>query len=146
MFSKILLATDLGPCSDAATEMALELATRFKSQLTLVHVCEIPTYVYGGMGFSPVDLLTPVLEAAAASLATVLAKVQKTHPHATSVLKKGNPGATLLDAAEELTPDLIVIGTHGRRGPSHLLLGSVAETMVQRAEVAVLTVRSSRQA
>ena len=140
MFSNILLATDLSGCSDAATDTAVELAKKFDGKLTVLHVYEIPAYAYAGGGYVAADLLSPLQKVASTALAELLKKVQARVPTATSMLGAGNPAAGILETAREAHPDLIVMGTHGRRGASHLFLGSVAERVVQRSKCPVLTI------
>lgn len=138
----ILLATDFSLCSEKATHAAVELAAKFEANLTLVHVWEIPVYVYSGETFSPIDMLTPIEQVARKALAVALETARKRVPCAQSVLRRGAPAYEIVAQAQESKTDLVVIGTHGRRGPSHLLLGSVAERVVQRSPVPVLTIRS----
>jgi nucleotide-binding universal stress UspA family protein len=61
-----------------------------------------------------------------------------------SRLRGGNPADSILDSAQTLPCDLIVMGTHGRRGISHALSGSVAEAVLRKARCPVLTVRSPK--
>ena len=142
---RILLATDFSAGSDVATQTAIELALNLGAELTLMHVFEIPVYVGMGTTFSPVDILTPIRDAEVASLEKALAHVRERIPKAQSRFDDGNPTDRIVAAAGELPADLIVVGTHGRRGASHLLLGSVAERVVRLSPVPVLTIRGPRR-
>jgi nucleotide-binding universal stress UspA family protein len=62
-------------------------------------------------------------------------------PRARTLIREGGPRSVILDVAAELKADLIVIGTHGRTGLEHLLIGSVAEHVVRYSPIPVLTVR-----
>jgi nucleotide-binding universal stress UspA family protein len=139
-FKHILVPTDFSTTGQSAVEMAVMLAKQFGATLTLLHVTEIPTYAYSGVYAAPRHLLNPVLEAAELELAQALAQVRTQLPDASSILRPGYPADEIVAAVLETKSDLLVIGTHGRRGVSHLLLGSVAEKIVRTSPVPVLTV------
>jgi nucleotide-binding universal stress UspA family protein len=141
-FNYLLVPVDFGEPSRQALDAAIELATRFKARLTLVHVYEIPAYVYGGMTYATADLFAPIEEAAREQLDKTLSEVQKRVPGAKAVLRRGPPAPEILAVIAEVHPDLVVMGTHGRMGVSHALLGSVAEKIVRLSPVAVLTMRA----
>jgi nucleotide-binding universal stress UspA family protein len=69
--------------------------------------------------------------------------VQQKLPQAKAILRSGVPWREILSAVEDVAADLVVMGTHGRRGVSHALLGSVAEKIVRLSPVPVLTVRDT---
>ena len=138
-FKHILLATDFEPSSKRALEVAIEMARAFGAELTLLHAWEIPIYPY--MDFSVnSDLVSSMEERAKERLEQTLEQVRAQHPKVKAELKTGQPWAAILDAIEEMKPDLVVMGTHGRRGVNHALLGSVAEKVVRQSAVPVLTV------
>ena len=140
-FKHILVATDFSPTAQRAVETAVALAKHSGASLTLLHITEIPTYAYAGVSAAPIDLLGPVLEAAEQALSHALAELQIQMPGASSMLRPGDASDGVVAAAEETRADLVVIGTHGRRGVRHLLMGSVAEKVVRASLVPVLTVR-----
>ena len=139
-FKHILVATDFGEPAQRALDLAVELARTFDARLTLVHSWEAPSYSYGGALYLPVDLITPIEQAARKHLEGALTELQQRVPNAKSVLRAGAAWQEVLAAASEVQADLIVLGTHGRRGLNRALLGSVAEKVVRMAEVPVLTV------
>jgi nucleotide-binding universal stress UspA family protein len=146
-FEHILVATDFGDASERALDVAVELAEKFSASLTLVHTYEIPTYVYAEMGgFSPVDLLTPVEDVAKQQFEVALATLRKRLPRAKGILRRGDPRAEILAAIDVTQADLVVMGTHGRRGLAHAFLGSVAEKTVRTSKVPVLTIRAADEA
>ena len=109
----------------------------------LVHSWEAPSYAYGG-GFSvPLDLVTPIQQAAEAELGRALAILKLRIPSAQSSLRSGLAYEEILAAATEFGAELIVLGTHGRSGLIRALLGSVAEKVVRLAGVPVLTVHGA---
>lgn len=140
-FKHILVATDFASSSERALELAVKLAAKFDAKLTLLHVWEIPVYPYMDFVLSSAELLRSVEEAAQQRLAAMLSELQKRLPSARSLLKMGVPWEQILATAKEEQADVIVMGTHGRRGVEHVLMGSVAEKVVRLASVPVLTAR-----
>jgi universal stress protein A len=145
MFSRILVPTDFSPPSDAALEYARILAARFGSSLQILHVIDDPTaaseFVPDGFAPSTEDIRTGLLEHAHKRLDRLMNLVDRSrfHAHVDAVL--GLPAQTIVDYAMATGTGLIVMGTHGRTGLAHLLMGSVAEQVVRTAPCPVLTVR-----
>ena len=140
-FRHVLVATDFSECSNAALETGIELASRYGAALTLVHVFAPPVYPYMDLVPIAIDIETPAREAASEGLQKTLATARTHLPSAQAVLKQA--GATweqILATAREVRADLIVLGTHGRTGVSHALIGSVAERVVRHSQVPVLTI------
>lgn len=142
-FKRILVATDFSECSLRAVDLAVTLATAFRAELTLVHAWEIRVYPYMEYVLSSAELMSSLEQAAARKLEESLLELKKQVSWARSELRAGAPWQQILEASKGLHADLIVMGTHGRRGINHALLGSVAEKVVRFAEVPVLTVRAS---
>lgn len=142
-FRTIVVATDFGESSSQAVLRAADLAQRYASELIVIHVVESATPAF------PLAL-TPEPEHVAAvvtqGLLSVVERLQETVPGARSVLLKGSPAHQIVTFVEENAVDLVVVGTHGRSGPSRWLLGSVAEKVVRSCSTAVLTVRDPRPA
>ncbi|HEY4117828.1 MAG TPA: universal stress protein [Byssovorax sp.] len=138
-FQRILVATDFGESSAAAVDMAIDLATKFDAELTVAHVYEPPVPYDSGFGY-PAPMFADLGDMAAQELAKELARVKARYPRAVSMLRTGVAWEGTLAAAQQQRADLIVLGTHGRRGISRALLGSVAEKVVRLSPVAVLTV------
>jgi nucleotide-binding universal stress UspA family protein len=137
-FNHILVATDFADSSSKAVELAVTLASNFRAQLTLLHVCEIPAYPYAEPMLNPSNVAA-MKHAAATRLAETLEQVKARIAGAQSVLEMGRPAEEILAAIDKLKPDLVVMGTHGRRGLSKVFFGSVAEKVVRLSPVAVLT-------
>jgi nucleotide-binding universal stress UspA family protein len=140
-FRHILVPLDFEDPSQEALEVALALALTFDAKLTVIHAWDLPVYSYAGLSYLPPDVATVVEEAAERSLASAMALATRRLPGAASVLVRGAAAVEILDAAGRLKADLIVMGTHGRRGVSRMLLGSVAEKVVRSSPVPVLTIR-----
>jgi len=141
VFRHLLVPTDFGPSSTRALQMALDLAASLGAELTIAHVIEVPVYAYPGFSVSAIDMLSGIEEAARKSLHDLVESVKGRMPGVKSTLRTGSTAEEILAASGETGADLIVMGTHGRRGVAHALLGSVAERVVQRSMVPVLTVR-----
>ncbi len=140
-FANILIPTDFGEPAREATDFAVGLAKTFESKLTLVHGFEVPAYAYMGLDVAAVDYLTPIEDAARKLLDDELASLVKRWPRSSALFMKGQPWQQILKACEEVHPDLVVMGTHARKGISHALLGSVAEKVARLAPVQVLIAR-----
>jgi nucleotide-binding universal stress UspA family protein len=140
---RILLPIDFSDCSLDALEYAVLVAKQAKASIDLLHVLEPVTY---GLDFTlshaeerlqQRETLTKRLEDLSSALAVTGVTV-KSH------LRGGVPVDTILDNVRSLQIDLVIMGTHGRRGLSHMMAGSVAEAVLRRATCAILTVRSPK--
>ena len=136
VLKNILVATDFGPASSAALTYGRALATSFGARLYLLHVAE-------NFFLRPSVADPYVLKATVArQLEQCLTADDRANREARAVLEvSDDPAETITDYARNTPVDLIVMGTHGRTGVSHLLMGSVAERVVRTAPCPVLTVR-----
>ncbi len=134
----ILHPTDFSERSNTAFELACTLARTFGARLVLVHVA--PTVVANAVVTIP-----PEPAATWKSLQEQLANIRSPEPgvHLETHFREGDPGTEIVRLAREIHCDLIVMGTHGRTGLGRLLLGSVAEAVLRRANCPVLTVKNS---
>ncbi len=142
-FKHILVPTDFGDASLRAADLAIDMARTDQASLTLVHTCELPIYTYPGMAMGGTDLLTTLEGAARRALELELERVRESFPAAKALLRTGTAWEQILATIDAVRADLVVMGTHGRRGVTHLLLGSVAEKIVRTSRVPVLTVRAN---
>ena len=140
---KILLPTDFSEYSAAATKYACELAMKFDAELHLLHTLETHISSTPEFGFG-LDLPKYVSEskaAAAKSLAGVLDPKWSEGRTVIHAVVEGSPKLEIIQYARKQNIDLIVLSTPGRTGLTHVLMGSVAETVVRTAPCPVLTVR-----
>lgn len=137
MFKHLVVPTDFGEPAQAALNFAIDLATKYEAKLTLLHVYGVPTVYYPDAVSWPLEELG---KAAQTSLDTAVAQVRARWPNTHGHVEVGDPRESILKFANESSADLLVIGTHGRRGIAHLVLGSVAEWLVRMAPLPVLTV------
>jgi nucleotide-binding universal stress UspA family protein len=146
---RILVPTDFSDCSRDALDYALSLADRLGAEVHLVHVFERPVYFEVGVSHSlqlrhNVDEWIHDLKAGATKqLDTLAAEVRGRRPGTQASFREGTAVEEILKAAKETSADIIVLGTHGRTGLPHVVLGSVAERVVRTAPCPVLTVRPS---
>lgn len=139
IFNRILVPTDFDQPSERALEVAIEMARQLDASVTLVHVYRLPSYSYYA-GAWPTELAASLRKATRDRLDQVMAKAQQALPNVRSVLCEGEAWQAIL-AEPKLGADLLLVGTHGRRGLNHALLGSVAEKLVRMSPVPVLTLR-----
>jgi nucleotide-binding universal stress UspA family protein len=147
MFNRILVPIDFSAPSDAALEYARTVATRFGASLHLLHVADDPyRALYSAEVYVPeVEALREEsLTDATCRLNDRLQSSDIRDLGATVDAMIGTPARSIVDYAGSHDIDLIVMGTHGRGGMSHLLMGSVAERVVRTAPCPVLTVRQAR--
>jgi nucleotide-binding universal stress UspA family protein len=139
----ILVPTDFSDPADAALSYARTLAVEFGSRLHLLHIVPEPNLLPWGSELSTVpfaDLLTQTEMAARERLTEIAAGLTDLSGKVVVDARIGTPVERVLGYIEEQHIDLVVMGTHGRGLVGHLLLGSVAERVVRRSPVPVLTV------
>jgi len=143
----ILVPIDFSDNARAVMEWAAHLAGEQQSQLVLFHAYHLPVEFQQLEGaYLPPDFWANVKAEAQQSLARFEAEVQGRSLEVESVVREGYAATAIVDEAIEVSADLIVIGTHGLSGLKHMLLGSIAERVVQKAPCPVLTVKACRRA
>jgi nucleotide-binding universal stress UspA family protein len=140
---RILVPVDFSDCSLDALEYAVVVAQQAKASLMLLHVLEPVSY---GLDFTLSHIRTreQVRESWTKRLEDLASSHQHSNVPVESRLRGGLPADSILDSAQTLPCDLIIMGTHGRRGISHTISGSVAEAVLRKALCPVLTVRSPK--
>lgn len=139
-FKRILVATDFGDASQLALEYACVLAQRFGAGLRVVHVVETPPPVGTELDVpGAAEDLDRALQDAQHRISEAMRGVSGDDVVA-QVLVGFAPGR-IVEYAQDHDIDLIVLGTHGRRGLAHLVVGSVAERVIRSAPCPVFTVR-----
>jgi nucleotide-binding universal stress UspA family protein len=137
-----LVPIDFSAYSDQALDYAIGLATTLQARLSLLHVIHVVPLGIGDMGAVPPAAYLEDLETEARhGLEDCLKRVQDAGLQGDIVLVHGVPFQSIVDTAQDKKVDLIVMGTHGRTGLSHALLGSVAEKVVRLALCPVLIAR-----
>lgn len=143
--SRILVPVDFSTHAEAALRYAISLASRFDATLHVLHVVEEPmaTGAWGGETVVPnlIELRQELLEDAERRLAVYQAAAARAQVPAVTMARVGLTSDSIVDYAQALDIDLVVMGTHGRTGMAHLFMGSVAERVLRRAPCPVLTIR-----
>jgi len=137
---RIFVPTDFSAYSERALELGLEMARAFGARLQVFHCYQEVAGAGAPVGSAGLD--ESVRETAEKELKALVDRYDSDGVELELDLIPGIfPGAAVLEAAQKTTADLIVIGTHGRTGLKHALLGSVAEEVVREAHCPVVTVR-----
>ena len=142
---QILCPVDFSDFSDYAMRYAALLAQKFDAHLTLLHVVAPILVPLPGDALAPPMRQTDLADIADACrdrLTRTAGDLTKNGVSAVACqVTSGVPYLEIIRVAEELHADMIVMGTHGRSGLAHLMIGSVAERVVRKAPCAVLTVK-----
>ncbi|HEY5258794.1 MAG TPA: universal stress protein [Candidatus Baltobacteraceae bacterium] len=148
MFKHVLVAVDYSDCAFNALEIAADLAISQHAAFDILTVID-PMQAVPPVG-DPYGAMQPWLGAlnddAVKLLDDSTAAVQKTGLTVKKTLLDGPPAATIVEFAQRISADLIVIGSHGRKGLSRMMLGSVAESVMRDARCPVLVVHDSSKA
>jgi len=143
--NNILCPVDYSVFSEKALTYAIELATRFQAKLYLLHVLDIR---FLDVNNPELPYIPPANSISAETIDMLKSRLLKSVNEETqgkisveAVVVQGVPFAEIIRTAKELHIDLIVIGTHGRTGLAHAVMGSVAEKVVRKAPCPVLTIR-----
>ncbi len=138
----ILVAMDFSSSAKKALELAQDLATRAgPAHMILLHAYFIPVELEQFLVERGEPALEKLSKSVTQELEAALARLKQAGISAEYVASRGAPEQLIVELAKQRKVDLIAMGTHGRRGLSHLLLGSVAERVVRTAECPVLTTR-----
>jgi nucleotide-binding universal stress UspA family protein len=138
---RILVPTDFSETSDVALQYGIGLAQAFSAQLYLLHV---PGKT--GENFEADFPIGQFENAARERLETLVSPQEAKQLRPEYALRIGSPSDEIVRYADDRDIELIVMGTHGRSGVTHMLMGSVAEQVVRHAPCPVLTVRHPRRA
>ncbi len=140
----ILVPIDFSDQAGAVIEWATHLAEEHSSKILLLHVYHLPVEFQQLEGaYLPPDFWSNVKKEAEQQLATPSQQIRKHDVEVEALVREGYPATIIIEEAESHHADLIVIGTHGHTGLKHLLLGSIAERVVQKAPCPVLTVKGT---
>ncbi|MEP9410820.1 MAG: universal stress protein [Candidatus Brocadia sp.] len=140
--NKILCPVDFSECSLYALNYAIDLSYREHAALYLIHVVETHISDFGDI-MKQIDLLLDdqQINNLRMQLINLIPDDMRPNIHAEPIVEKGVPFVEIIKAARDKQVDLIAMGTHGRTGLEHILIGSVAERVIQRAPCPVLSIR-----
>ncbi len=142
---KILVAVDFSEHSELVVDAALEMARKFGAELDVVHAIHLPVPVAVPYGITmPTTYLNEARKAAGQRLQAVADRIREQGITGGAHLREVPAAPSIVETAEEIGADLIVMGTHGHTGLKHVVLGSVAERTLRTAPCSVLTVKGPR--
>jgi nucleotide-binding universal stress UspA family protein len=139
MYERILVPTDGSPTAEAAMEHALEIAGRYGGEVHVLHVISTRRY-----DTSIESAVAPLRERGEEYVERLAAAAADAGVAVTGAVEVGRPARLLLEYVDDHDVDLVVMGTRGRGGLQHRLLGSVAEYVVTHADVPVQVVPAER--
>lgn len=144
----LLVATDFSACSKEALNYAIHLAEKMKGRLTLLHVFESPFFYPAeiSVGAYPevYQWLQDFRQDELKKLNALAEQLRKEGLSVEPLFKEGVPSLEIVQTAKEVGADLIVLGTHGRKGLSHVVMGSVAERVSREAPCPIFIVREKK--
>lgn len=140
----LLVATDFSVAGEAALDQALGLAAKLGAKVYVLHAYQLPVIGFPESAVVPTaEIASRVLTWAQGELAACVARREGSGVEIVPILRQADPRDAVLAVAEEIAADLIVMGTHGRRGIARALIGSVAESVVRTSPVPVMTVHAA---
>ena len=141
---KVLFPTDFSEAADKAFESALFLAGTHKAELMLLHVVDqLHGFThYEILALTPMEIVEKLVKHAHEKLQEMVDRARQEGVMASETVREGKTWAVICDAAKEDNADVIVMGSQGRTGLSHALIGSVAETVVRHADCPVMVIRN----
>ncbi|MEM9817748.1 MAG: universal stress protein, partial [Cyanobacteria bacterium P01_D01_bin.6] len=129
-FAKILIAVERPPLAFKVAETGFALAKALQAQVTLVHV-NAPALLYSTDSAVPVEQIENHMMAAAEQRLADLTNRYGADLSPLTLVLEGNTEQKILEAVNDIKPDLLVIGTHGKRLWRDMLLGSISETIIR---------------
>ncbi len=141
--TRILVPLDLGESAERTLDYAETLATRFDASLVLLHVVPNPYLTAASDVYMPPpqEFLDELERDARKRLNEILTESVRNRLKVEAIVEIGDAPSEIIAYARGAGVDLIVMGTHGRTGVAHFVLGSVAERVVRTAPCPVLTIR-----
>jgi nucleotide-binding universal stress UspA family protein len=138
---RILVATDFSETADAAFDYAVDLAKQLGAKVIVMHAYELPVYGFpSGALVASVEMATRIMSGAQEALDAACKARASSGVEISQVVRQGIAWEEVHRVADEVNADLIIIGTHGRKGLSRALLGSVAEKIIRTSTRPVLTI------
>jgi nucleotide-binding universal stress UspA family protein len=139
---QILVPTDLGEGAEEALDYAIDLARPFGATIHLVNAITMPALGVPELGVAlSGSVIDDMMDDNLGALERLIDTRRDRAAFGAPILKTGDPRDVITQTAAEIGADLIVMATHGRRGVSRMLLGSVTELVVRTAPCPVLCVR-----
>jgi len=144
-FKKILVATDFSDISERAFFQAVDLAKELGASLNVVHIVQIHPASIPESGVVNTEEIVAQEEQRANERLDKYIQDYGEGLDISRLILHGDPATQISSVAKETGADFIVMGTHGRTGLFHLLMGSVAESVFKNAEVPVISVKGTQE-
>lgn len=138
----ILVPTDFTPCAEYAVQYSQLIARRLEARVFLLHSWNQPYSRWEDLE-DPKRVPSKLEQAARSKLDALVQDARTQQTNAEGLFYLGEASASILRAVDEIAADLIIVGTHGRRGFKRLLEGSVAEYVTRHSNCPVLAIRHS---
>jgi len=141
---KVLCPVDFSENAGHALDYAIAFATVHHAELRIMHVMQLPWLAVPTDPMAPefsAEVMNDYADSCKRQLDALVESVTDQYAHVTHELCSGAPFMEIIRVAREQSIDLIVIGTHGRTGLAHMMMGSVAEKVVRKAPCPVLSVK-----
>jgi nucleotide-binding universal stress UspA family protein len=138
-FKHVLVPIDFGDATDSAVGLALSIAQALDARITLMHAFDTSSFAYAAPYIPMIDT-QPILAGLRRDMERLREKTLASWAKVDAIVCEGNVYDRIVEVAKKDGCDLIVIGTHGRKGVAHVFLGSVAEKVVRLSPIPVLTV------
>lgn len=140
----ILVPTDFSVPAETALDHALDLAAKLDAKVYVLHGYVLPIFGFpDGVLLPNAEIASRIATWAQTELDACVAKRKESSVSITPLLRQGDPRELVLSVAKEIGADLVVMGTHGRRGLSRALIGSTTESVVRTSPVPVMTVHAA---
>jgi nucleotide-binding universal stress UspA family protein len=142
IYKRILIPTDGSDYTKAAVSHGLKLAKAMGAEVTALHVLDEAPYYFLSDGLSIPNLFAQLEEEGKRAVQYVVDEGDMMGIKVNQLIKKGHPADTIIEASKDY--DLVIMGTLGRTGLSHLMIGSVADKVVRFSTCPVLLVRKTQ--
>jgi nucleotide-binding universal stress UspA family protein len=145
----ILVPTDFSDPSKAALDYAVDLAEKLGAGVHVMHAFELPIVGFpDGTMVLTAEMASRIINAGQKALDDLVAKYasRKLASPLHAFLEQADPREAVLSAAKKVNADMIIMGTHGRRGIARALIGSVTESLVRTSPIPVLTIHPAETA
>jgi nucleotide-binding universal stress UspA family protein len=143
MYDRILVPTDGSPAAEAAVEQAVSLAAQYDATIHALYV--VDTSAYSTLEAGAEVIINALEDEGERAIGDIAAAAADAGVDAETTVTAGTAYRSILSYVDDHGIDLVVMGTHGRRGLDRYLLGSVTERIVRTATVPVLTVRQDKE-
>lgn len=137
-FKRIVIAVDNSAFTEPLTQNGFELVKRLKAEAAVVSVIDTRGLL-GGEGLSTNEAIVIERNATADNLNIIIKNVFSDYP-ITRYILEGEPCEKILSFATDWSADMLILGTHGRKGLSRLLLGSIAEKVLKHSHLPVMII------